>query len=473
MQYDDSVAEEYADLVRSILEHGESVYVRYVIFHFNQINGKNIGSIKKPDFEKKLFIDIPGEEGREIDFYDLKYLRKYFREFVNIKANPTHRYFVLGWGHGAGLGLFAHLIEEKLRKFLEKKEVQLKNVSLKKAIDTIIFYQRLKGQLSLSINEDTLEKLHDSIFFSNKEYFTKEQKIVFVRSLLVAVKAEDFADVLRNEITSGYKKYKVSVLLFLNCYTQMFETGYALHDVVKQLIAPQTTVPFYGYNYIKLFSLLSKNPHCTEDDISNNITNYYMYKYLEQSDVVCKLQNRYMYKTVNVKDDVAINSIELANYDLLLRSILEFITGHIRTVIRTGAKNDLYPRFETAHKRCKWMTGISDYGIIDFNHFIDELAKNYTEPDYKNNLKEVCQRFTKLKEITVIASYNSGKLYEIAYRSPDLFSPNPQFFSIFFPSRGETDFKKLLLEIYSSGSQQNIGFYKVSHWDNLIFEYLL
>jgi hypothetical protein len=67
------------------------------------------------------------------------------------------------------------------------------------------------------------------------------------------LRVSDLAGVLR-EALSDDEREQIDLLAIDSCYVQFLELAYELEDVVRILIAPQTTVPINGWDYVRVLS---------------------------------------------------------------------------------------------------------------------------------------------------------------------------------------------------------------------------
>ena len=67
------------------------------------------------------------------------------------------------------------------------------------------------------------------------------------------LRVSDLAGVLR-EALSDDDREQIDLLAIDSCYVQFLELAYELEDIVRILIAPQTTVPINGWDYVRVLS---------------------------------------------------------------------------------------------------------------------------------------------------------------------------------------------------------------------------
>ena len=58
----------------------------------------------------------------------------------------------------------------------------------------------------------------------------------------------------RRRFKQGFGGKKIEIILMMNCLMQIIDTGYALRDSTRYLIASQLAMDLSGYNYTAIFS---------------------------------------------------------------------------------------------------------------------------------------------------------------------------------------------------------------------------
>lgn len=73
------------------------------------------------------------------------------------------------------------------------------------------------------------------------------------------------------EINDALKDVSVTnpiIIIMLNCWTQMLETGYEFSDTVEWLVAPETVHYFKGYDYVGILNALADNPGMSTESVA-------------------------------------------------------------------------------------------------------------------------------------------------------------------------------------------------------------
>lgn len=119
---------------------------------------------------------------------------------------------------------------------------------------------------------------------------------------------------LKNAIGCAFGKRKVDLVIMMNCLMQMVDTGYALRNNAKYLVAPQTDIDFRGYNYSYIFQVLLNTP---------NIKPRKLAKLAVRSFVSKVYINQYLGNTI--KSTTAIFAIDLRHFTTLGKHIDQLV----------------------------------------------------------------------------------------------------------------------------------------------------
>ncbi len=438
---------EYSTLVDDI-NNNRHEKLRYVIFRYDQDN-------------------------RNITFWEANTKQELQPQIKNVLAEffageilsvPSDYHMLITWGHGAGLGFF---------HYDRSAGTKTRNNSLFGITD-----DKEKDDYKKNKRKINIKNVHHSILLSNlstkfgsknRDEFRKTnsfhpdniKEFNFSTDILLA---EDFADILEetfgNPNLTKNGTEKVNVFIANNCWMNMFEVGWALREHVDVYAAPQTVVPFAGFNYHKLFKSLptidysgTKAPTAPWV-IARNITDNFLLKYTD-TDIDEKYFKKTYGKYKNFGDQfsqekadsdvrqmaISVNHLECYN------EINNLINELCRHLIRKLNTQDRYflQRIDTARSYCGDFTqeGVS---FIDFTNFFCELIKGF-QTNEADELKELYRKFFFLKENAQLSILNPGELFR--FMPTDFYSQSPQMFSIFFPSRtARSDTTKQFLYLY-------------------------
>lgn len=460
VQYDETVQNEYLELEASIIKQKSNKNIRYFIFVYDQNTRE--ATIKVLTYkDKRKFRTI---EMGSIAFYSGKPLEDFFSTYVARKKTrrlELHRHLLLLWGHGCGMGLFSH---EPPKENLPK--------GLKEFVDTIEeFTEKLRFiKTHYSINDSKFDYhsfLKPVYMDYSKQYQVEEldmnKWISYTKSKIELIAPEKLKTIIQNGL-----KEQISIILTMNCYMQTFETGFALKDVSEMLIGPQTGIPFYGYNYKRLFKLLHASPETSIKEIAQNIIYNYPLKYLE-APIKAEIDAEGKYKDFPVFN-VSICATFLNKYADILTLINDDWAQHF--LIHYQEHTSFENQVRAARRLCHYF-GTKNMGIIDFKHFIDELIKQLEEEEYKD-FKEKYLRLFELQKATLAAIYSSPTLFSPDPVFRDEFpSESPQFFSIFFPSnRGDEFYLIFFIEQFYLEAAPNQPILNKSFlWNDFILKY--
>jgi hypothetical protein len=479
-QYDPKVKEEYLELEESILSQNPNDSIRYLLFFFDQIS--ETACIKKAERSPSgSFVIHIVENLGKIDFYSGYHLHYFFKQYVaesSCAKEGIHKHLLLTFAHGSGFGFFSKKLEEKVTSFLKDSlGISVNEEDTAQAVSYFEYLTFLQANLSLKAPELLLGNLLNQFLslHTAKIEFTKA-KIDAFKATFVNIRAEDFATILIKGLNKEDEKIiKVDILLCTTCYVQMIETGYALKDAVHTMIAPQTTIPFFGYNYKKLFNLLHNDPEASQEEIADNITTYYPIKYAEDP-IKSLIKQLPRYKKLDVRNEVVIIANNLQGYCKIVKQLavlLIHFNKNYQTIV--GCSATLKDIIELSVSRCDWLTTEKgDSGVIDFLNFFEKLCHNHTANFIRETFRPIANQLPVILKETRLSIYNNGTRYNTVYVLNDNFpTKNPTFISIFLPVKLDSPIKVALLrEFYKSGTQRNIGFYKDTGWDEFVYKIL-
>jgi hypothetical protein len=246
----------------------------------------------------------------------------------------------------------------------------------------------------------------------------------------------------------------------------MIETGFELKDIINVYIAPQTTIPFFGYHYRRLFELLSKKPSSDEKTIVINITNYYLSKYIE-SPVAEKVQDLFKIGEIHYKLDVSFSGTRLSQYDRIAGNINRFkqcVLMHLENDDRVAECPDktITDLLKIARNKC--ISSIEVMGVIDYNHFVRSFFQLFNNPEDDNPENFNCEN-------QIISDYFPGYLALSKYNiNNEIYqTASPGAFSIFFPQKksSSSTLEEQLLKLYFSNKGPNL-FLSISEWDTIL-----
>lgn len=440
--------------------------IRYVFLRYFQQQDKCIVTTRYGNF-----IDCTDFPYRDI--YSPKALTDFFKEYVLKEKNEpviSARHILITIGHGAGLAYFPDLDPEKnkdLDRFLEKdnlhKEYLRKLPILKRKLKERII---IIANLFSSSNNFPLPEF-TSLFFTPEMNENRELKSQFAEVIRLTtakvITACEFATTLKNTFTiNSSSAPPIDMYININCYMQMFETGFVFKDVINYFVGSEHEVPLSGIDYKDLFTRLSDQPSLPLDTIAE-----YVIKKFEEK----------IKREGETKTSLSINQISL--YNAVNDNINEFLL-HIRkylcnkfTIDKTLIGDIIYMR----SNKLDDLQHNDDIGFIDFITILKLLESKYSTATAPaaNNLLRIIKKTIDQSSAAAKYLYNSLDLDQTSRATA---------FSIFFPiytyaidrnSRDISEFEKFIIRLvdnYINDSKNNDDFKKASYWNNFIKTYI-
>lgn len=425
-------------------------------------NGKQpkVASIANENLLKK---NMPVEVA---SLADEKLLKDFFNNWVLKEQSRYH--MLITWGHGAGLGYFYYADDGKPKcNTLQKikfKDAQRSKVKVK---DVPRGYNRRActcTQFAANVMEDAskINHLRSLQADLNFEDYVRDniddsdyQEIINRTQLLTPSR---LAGILK-----GCYKKPINVFIANNCFTNMFEAGYALRDAVEVYAASQSIVPFAGIDYGKLFESLDTTPKQDMSELAFNITDSLLPRYTNGG--FAKAFN-VLRPDLNVRDfSLSVNMLK--HYEDF-KQIIDEIAKYLIEKLDSKEEGERFAKkIDIARSFCgDFAQGV---GFIDFTNFFTELIKSFQDEN-PGILKRLYKKFFFLKEKTLLSIVNPGSLFR--FMPGDFYSQSPQIFSIFFPSK----FKRShvvdeLIALYGKFMSESEN-WKTWQWPNFLSKYL-
>jgi hypothetical protein len=155
------------------------------------------------------------------------------------------------------------------------------------------------------------------------------------------LKVSDLAGVIR-EALSDADRAQIDLLAIDSCYVQFLELAYELEDIVRVLIAPQTTIPVAGWDYVRVLSLwktLAATPSLGTPQIAKALLDVIIQCYSDGDDAVravSALDLQRLDDVANAFDTLCIGSMQILGEgliwkarDLLLTELHETTSGPV------------------------------------------------------------------------------------------------------------------------------------------------
>jgi hypothetical protein len=478
--------DEFEESIRSIQNPNKDI--GFVIFFYN--SNTETAEIRKSRVINRANVLDTYENWGKVDIYENKHkvLKKFFRNHVaktSIEDNEEHKHIVITWGHGAGLGFMKQEMEKRLAHIYDARALpgdENKSPEIAKIASRIYNTCYLTTNLSLNKGDEIYDNIKKYVFdlvgFNGLRDDEKDMRVE-VEKLFRVITASELADIIEHGLKKDKSRVniagvvkplssgiKVQIMLCLTCYVNMIETSFGLKDVINIYISPQTDIPFYGYNYKRLFELLNQDRSVSEIDISFNITHNYLIKYLEpkiKSDILSKPE----LFPIDYKDGVSFSATYLRDCHaiaLKIRDLIDFIRKISKKKILNNGLT-IEEIIKKARFKCLSLAkmGASDIGIIDYQNFITEVFLCFERVNFSR-----FDRFFASDQI--ISDYTPGSSCRSVYISGlfNFISPSPGSYSIFFPNVPLSPEEKILIKIYKRMKKKPGSFLKTTGWDYLI-----
>jgi hypothetical protein len=428
---DPLVVEAYKELEWAICSQKQNVNIKYIIFFYDQRKG--IAKIKIPDYTapQTVFVQL-GADIPIPNFYDGTALTEFFVEHVKTPLSNNHGQIVMTWGHGAGFGLFPSF--EKLSSLFAHANLELDagHKQLYGKMKSLLFLQAHLPINDSSLQIDKLQNgFSDLITLPHNDFL-----LHYIAPRGSVLKLQVFREVLKKGIG------QVDILITMNCYMQLFETGYYLKDVVDTMISPQTTIPFWGFNYEEFARLLNNNTVLTVEAICENVCIYFRQKYYNDYMQAIIKQN---HLKVLMPDEVAFSANKLSAYEnvrLLLQKIFESLNKNWETdfYLFFSRSAKLSKIIDHARKKCFELAS-SDFvqGVIDIKTFFDNVGIEISPTDFEDNFESLFSQFAKARLQAAFIAHQPGRLLEPIIFRNRLQSLGTQGISMIFPSPTEDE----------------------------------
>lgn len=456
---------ELFDLEQSVLDQLSYQAIRYIFFLYDQESGQiNVLELRKQSNSSFQF-DVR-ETIKDQDIYESKTLIGLLQKYVT--SRPTERNMVITWGHGSGLGFFSKL-EKRTSDIMERSGVEnVMTRSASKNMDEYFdFYAFLKTNLSL---QEPVQERSMGIISKNLDSHSETRHMKMFLDDMSAPRQvnEDLRLITAHQLgeifEGGFGHKAIDVLLTINCYGQLFETGFELMDKVTLMVSPQTTIPFAGVNYLRLFSELERNPHADLKLISEIITGSFDEKYSSQP-LAGQFKRRY---PDEFRKDIKVVSFSgnfLSAYKDLLEVIdeisgklLPFCSGQVRDKTITHGVS-------FARSRCIELATTRSHGVIDLENFLTNLVKQPKLGGAGGLVTEDVNRFMEIKLACNASIKKAAPEFYKADANGD--SMSPSFISAFFPFGKKGNFLDELIELYFENKRLFMSS-QITRWDEFV-----
>lgn len=423
----------------------------------------------------------------QLDFYGNNYqhLIDFFKNFVSPKkvvTNEIHKHFFITWGHGTGIGFFSQDERNKVQSYFSKSDnPQLLTQKYFSLVQSLRF---LRSQLSLGIEEMKYDQIfNDNDFFPrninlydiDKDRFIADMRSFTLRCVTATQLAKIIQEGLVNDAINEGQKPQLDYMMCLTCYSQMIETGIVLNEVVKVMIAPETTISHFGYNYRKLFKRICKKPNSTDKEIANNIVNNYLVKY-EDKIIRTEIDEEDKIGEIPYRKLVSFSAIRLKQYDIIVDKIKKLIEhiliSNMKLMIPPCNSSSLVQAMRIARNRCLPITHLvkADVGVIDFNSLLMEYFRLFDKTQFSGVISDLFDE--------LIGSYDEVNEFIIAAYFPASLAHKPEvgsiktlwagLFGVFLPEKKDMTSRETDIFNYIEATSVKNAFWDKTMWREFI-----
>jgi hypothetical protein len=384
-------------------------------------------------------------------------IKDFFAKYSLSESSDHH--FILTWGHGAGFGLFRDGFPPEVPKKIARE---------------ITYLRRLFAASTLGFNADVVQSKYKEYLSTHGDTASFSEFIQRKGFNIVTI------DDLNTAIfeTFGKAEKRIEFMFCMNCFMNMFETGYTLKNHVDHLISSETYQMWYGPDYKKMFDELIRIDYSKEEHVAKfaKLTvESYIDKYKEP---VLRSEIKQIYiGTLDIDfEELSLTVCRLSSYTQVNEKI-NSIAKHL--VIQKS--QDLYRHIGRAKRKCREVSIGETLGIIDILNFFEQLSfENGINQQLKVLLNDLLQ-FIAVPGSVVIAHHAWKNACELTIVDDQLAAICPKGFSIFFPNNKDdsitNDFVKFFMEtFYRETQNRNIwegksSFIKDSEWNNFVIEF--
>ncbi len=477
MAHDGETYFEYNDLEQSILDNAHFEHLSYTIFYYNQKYDKITIREACIEEKRKYLQELPETiDYKGLKFYNpntlIKFLtfvrNRHAAESENSNKNIQNHYFLITWGHGGGLYYFPSDIIQNAMKAqgllttLGEEQFAGVNFDIRQQIAR---YARLSSDLSFKgphTLKNNSKPLFSGIIQHEIEQVSggpKNVSMIRAASQLDLILRRNFKSYTAADLSMIFEKglqQQIDILFSLNCYTQMLETGYAYRNIVKMMVAPQTSMPIAGINYSEIFQKLGNSPNISVNDLAPTITGSFLRKYS------CKFlenfKNHYPEYDLNI---VSFSCNYLTSYGDFIKPI-DKLTVLLKDIYHPKtAYNAFKKNVSTARFKCEDLTPEDNSGIIDIHFFLQQLQIHLPEK-FRDSITEIKDEFEYIKNNKVLLAIKKPNESEAG---PGHYKGVPLFLSFFAPANTKAENISTLLSIYKSKRNE---FGRTSKWGKFV-----
>jgi len=362
----------YDMLIKSI-QNVQNPAINFFVLKYTKDDNSTMFYAYNYDEVRKARPEIARKPKTKKNFYmSPSIITEFFRAFRD--GRSASNLFLLTHGHGAGFGLFADgsILSIIRMLFGNGNKLEERTTDTDKKIHaSILVHNKLFsfGVLPTIPAKKQAEFFLD--YLSANNFVTRESKAAILPGLIEHFRVVPLTTIA-SAIKSGFPGRKIDFMYTMNCFMQMFDSGYLLKDLVDCYMSSENFQFFTGPDYDSLFASLPAADSVSVTDLAglakSVIGNYD--KKCSSSETLALLIKFSSVQQVETVD------LDLSHVCLTANSLAAY--GQLKIKLDTIAcyfinnKKRLYPIISDAREQCVEVT-LSFDGIIDIYHFFDLL----------------------------------------------------------------------------------------------------
>jgi len=376
--------------------------------------------------------------------------------FEDVAAKfPSQRVMLFTWDHGSGFGVFeADPESSSISGELSITEIEtlIRNTEGVRKPRFLITNNKIAQLKQSSTGDLTASPTHEP----NAIRLYPE-----VNTYLQDSEVRESTDILTNEelsraIISGFKGQKVDILVMVNCFMQMVETGYSLKNCVDYLVACETGFWAYGFDYQSIFLQLNQDPDTDTKFIGKLF--------------VDTIENTYRrINELKLLNSVVVSTCNLKYADLVSDYINEFVR-----LVNSNIQR-YYPLIKKARKKVPEISSLifkrkSDI-FAPFPIFIVDIM--YLLFLLSNENDEIKRVFQTISNDAVYNKYIVARRIGSDFETDNMNVEEINGFSIYFPQfKKDAIGKEYYRYFYKHNAKFEIEFSKKTLWSQFLSVYL-
>jgi hypothetical protein len=312
----------------------------------------------------------------------------------------SDKYILFTWDHGFGSGMFSDRIGISTRTLLPNFPAMYSKSILTRNIGGSL----IGRNYPLSIGSS---KVFEYSGLSERE----------MRDNLTVSVAGEYPDVLTNNelafaIKTGFPTGSVEILVMMNCAMQLIDTSYAYKECVNFLVAAQTVMWWFGYQYREIIEKLM-NPG--EMNSSLDLSVFIMRS--ERRKMSTESLDKYFHSSLSVINCKQSDALCNKFGELLSEISSNFKIDRIYSIYFTRSllrnlsciSQEVISYYEDYKKVVLEDDQAPDYNYIDFFSFISFLRKHFLDT---SNVYKIASEIMNLKADFVIETSTSPNIYQ-------------------------------------------------------------